>query len=98
MGGNFSTKVVERLPDAAEGVMGSLQTLFRAALKDPRNQRFVLLSDLDIPLYPAAAVYHELMQDTLSRWVRGWGCLVLGFCRVWLWFLGEIYGGEVYCG
>ena len=36
--------------------------LLRAALQDPLNQNFMLLSDSDAPLYPASLVYQQLIQ------------------------------------
>ncbi len=41
--------------------------LVQAALGDPLNQRFVLLSESCIPLYPAATVYAQLMSEGRSR-------------------------------
>ena len=41
----------------------SLPTL----LQDPLNQRFVLLSDTDVPIYPARVIYAQLMSEQLSR-------------------------------
>lgn len=41
--------------------------LLRAALKDPLNQRFVLLSETCVPLYPAAVVWAQLMGEPRSR-------------------------------
>lgn len=39
----------------------------RHALTDPLNQRFLMLSDTDVPLYPARMVYLQLMSETKSR-------------------------------
>ncbi|GAB4823196.1 hypothetical protein N2152v2_010242 [Parachlorella kessleri] len=41
--------------------------LVQAALGDPLNQRFVLLSESCIPLYPVATVYAQLMSEGRSR-------------------------------
>ena len=41
--------------------------LLRAALVNPRNQRFVLLSETCVPLYPAAVVWAQLMGERRSR-------------------------------
>jgi len=41
--------------------------LLQAALRDPLNQRFVLLSESCTPLYPAASVYVQLMGEGRSR-------------------------------
>ena len=40
----------------------AVRELLRAALLEPRNQRFILLSDADIPLYPATLTYLQLFQ------------------------------------
>lgn len=41
--------------------------LLEKALEDPRNQKFVLLSESDIPLYSPLVVYHQLISEPLSR-------------------------------
>ena len=38
-----------------------------AALEEPLNQRFVLLSESDIPLYPPAVVWLQLTSEQKSR-------------------------------
>ncbi len=43
------------------------RTLLHAALKDPLNERFVLLSENAVPLYPAVAIHQQLMSETKSR-------------------------------
>lgn len=43
------------------------RTLLEAAYADPLNQRFILLSESGIPLYPAAAVYTQLISEDKSR-------------------------------
>lgn len=43
------------------------RALMRAALKDPLNQRFVLLSEAGIPLYPPDTFYMQLMSEDKSR-------------------------------
>ncbi|KAK9815401.1 hypothetical protein WJX72_003085 [[Myrmecia] bisecta] len=48
-------------------VMQAELNLFAAALADPQAQRFVLLSESCIPLYPALLVYIQLMSETKSR-------------------------------
>lgn len=45
----------------------ALQRLLAAALREPRNQRFVLLSESGVPLYPALVVYQALMGEPRSR-------------------------------
>lgn len=39
----------------------------RAALADPLNQKFVLMSESGIPLYPPTALWSALMSERLSR-------------------------------
>lgn len=50
--------------------------LLRAALADPANQKFIMLSESDIPLYPPTAIWLQLMSEELSRinscWYGGW--------------------------
>ena len=41
--------------------------LIEAALRDARNERFVLLSESCIPLYPALLVWAELLAEPRSR-------------------------------
>ena len=63
----------------------AVRELLRAALLEPRNQRFVLLSDADIPLYPATMTYLQLFQVRLVMEVsqRGWpACLQVPTCRL----------------
>ena len=41
--------------------------LMRQALADPLNQRFVLLSETCVPLFPAPLVWAQLQGETRSR-------------------------------
>ena len=41
--------------------------LIEFALEEPLNERFVLLSESDIALYPPAVVYLQLMSEQKSR-------------------------------
>lgn len=41
--------------------------LLKAALDDPANARFVLLSETCIPLYPATVVWAQLLGERKSR-------------------------------
>lgn len=41
--------------------------LLAAALKDPLNQRFVLLSESCVPLYSPQVVYMQLLSEQGSR-------------------------------
>ncbi|KAK9905675.1 hypothetical protein WJX75_004479 [Coccomyxa subellipsoidea] len=44
-----------------------IQASMLAAVRDPLNQKFVLLSESGIPLYPPTAVYAQLMAEDKSR-------------------------------
>ena len=41
--------------------------MLREALREPRNQRFMLLSDSGVPLYPPTAMWQHLMGISKSR-------------------------------
>ena len=43
------------------------RALMRASLEDPLNQKFVLLSEAGIPLYPPDLLYVQLMSEDKSR-------------------------------
>ena len=43
------------------------RVLIREALKNPLNQRFIMLSESCVPLYPPAVVYQQLMWEKKSR-------------------------------
>ena len=43
------------------------RALMRAGLDDPLNQKFVLLSEAGIPLYPPDLLYVQLMSEDKSR-------------------------------
>ncbi|CAL8472071.1 g11613 [Coccomyxa elongata] len=43
------------------------RNLLRAALRDPLNHKFALLSESGVPLYPPATVYSQLMAEDKSR-------------------------------
>ncbi len=43
------------------------RALMRAALEDSLNQKFVLLSEAGIPLYPPDTFYMQLMSERKSR-------------------------------
>lgn len=45
----------------------AIRALLKEALNDAQNQRFVLLSEWDIPLYPPRVVYLQLMAEYASR-------------------------------
>ncbi len=48
-------------------MMRATKFMLEEALLDSRNQRFVVLSDSHIPLYPAALVYRQLLAEPLAR-------------------------------
>ncbi|KAL4439980.1 hypothetical protein ABPG75_002981 [Micractinium tetrahymenae] len=48
-------------------IMDAERALLEAALRDPANERFVLLSDTDIPLYDPLTFYQQLMHESKSR-------------------------------
>ena len=45
----------------------AFKLLLKEALTEPSNQRFVLMDESTVPLYPAAAIYLQLMSETKSR-------------------------------
>lgn len=47
--------------------MEAERRLVAAAVHDPRNARFILLSETCVPLYPAPAAYLQLMGEVRSR-------------------------------
>ncbi|KAI3432241.1 hypothetical protein D9Q98_003802 [Chlorella vulgaris] len=59
------------LVDAAEALMA-------AALRNPRNQKFLILSESDLPLYSPEVMYQQLLSEHRSRvnacnTTAGWG-------------------------
>ena len=49
------------------GLMQVTRRLIKAALQDPLNQRFILLSESCVPLYSPLVVYQQLMHELRSR-------------------------------
>ncbi len=47
--------------------MDAVRALLVAALAQPHNSQFVLLSESEVPLYPAAVVWRQLQGETKSR-------------------------------
>lgn len=43
------------------------RNLFQAALEETNNQRFVMLSESGIPLYPPTLIWQQLMSEKKSR-------------------------------
>jgi hypothetical protein len=48
-------------------LVAALKNLLHVALEDPLNQKFMLLSESGIPLYPAETLWVELMVEEKSR-------------------------------
>ncbi|KAL4420283.1 hypothetical protein ABPG77_005623 [Micractinium sp. CCAP 211/92] len=48
-------------------IMDAERALLLEALRDPANERFVLLSDTDVPLYDPLTFYQQLMHEGKSR-------------------------------
>ncbi len=59
-------RIRETLPTAWETTMLAQQALLRAALQDPRNVKFVFLSEACLPVKSAQHVYDVLTKDDLS--------------------------------
>ncbi len=47
--------------------MDAVRAMLAAALAQPRNSQFVLLSESEVPLYPAVVVWRQLQGETKSR-------------------------------
>lgn len=43
------------------------RNMIAAALKDPRNERFILLSETCLPVYPPVTLYLQLISEKKSR-------------------------------
>lgn len=65
----YNTEVVNRVPTEWGGhsLAEGSKRLLQAALADPLNQRFVMLSESALPLYPPATIYQQLMLEDKSR-------------------------------
>lgn len=75
----FHGTLIRNLSHAQRGdTTAAVRQLLRAALAEQRNERFVLLSDTDIPLYPAKLVWMQLATvRPLCSWrgiLRGLHC------------------------
>ncbi len=69
-GSLFATHQVEERVAAKWGehaLIDAERALTRDALRDPRNTRFVLLSESGVPLYPADTIYQQLIHEDKSR-------------------------------
>ena len=51
----------------SHAMVDATRALLRNALENPLNQKFMLLSEAGIPLYPPSVVYHQLVTETKSR-------------------------------
>ena len=47
--------------------MVAARNLLGAALREPLNQKFILLSESGLPLYPPTTTYLQLMHEDKSR-------------------------------
>ena len=75
-------KIRCRLPTSwgSHTTIDATRMLLREALADPLNQRFVLVSQADVPLYPAPLAWAQLMSEGHSR-VKT--CHAVGAGGVW---------------
>lgn len=66
----FSGREISERVEAKWGthsLVDAARNLLRAALQEPLNQKFILLSESCIPLYPAAAIHAQLIAEPKSR-------------------------------
>lgn len=65
----YRTDIAERVHVSwgTFALVDATRALLRAALQDPANQRFVLLSESGVPLYPPAATHQQLLAEPRSR-------------------------------
>lgn len=66
--------MLQMVPTHWGDTIDATRAQLRHALKEALNQRFLLLSDTDVPLYPARLVYLQLMSEPKSRVsaCKGW--------------------------
>ncbi|KDD74315.1 hypothetical protein H632_c1407p0, partial [Helicosporidium sp. ATCC 50920] len=50
-----------------QSLVDATKVLLRAALRNPRNAKLVLLSETTTPLYPPSVLYRQLLLEPLSR-------------------------------
>lgn len=65
-----SSQVIENLIEAHRmhhSLTEATKLLLQAALQEPLNNRFVLLSETHVPLYPPGLIYLQVQSETLSR-------------------------------
>ena len=65
----FRTEIGDRIPSMLGHQPKTLavKRLLEASLEEPLNQRFVVLSESSVPLYPPQTVYRQLLSETFSR-------------------------------
>ena len=65
----YCTDIAERVHVSwgTFALVDATRALLRAALQDRANQRFVLLSESGVPLYPPAATHQALLAERRSR-------------------------------
>ncbi len=65
----FQAEIPVRIPAMLGHQPRTLATkkLLEAALHEPLNQRFAVLSEASIPIYPPQVVYRQLLSETFSR-------------------------------
>ena len=52
---------------AQQSLVEAQEAMIRAALANPQNQRFVLLSESCLPLYPPEVLYVQLLSEDKAR-------------------------------
>ena len=65
----FQTEIPVRIPAMLGHQPKTMVTkkLLEIALQEPLNQRFVVLSESSIPIYPPQVIYRQLLSETFSR-------------------------------
>ena len=61
----FGTLLPEKYEASWGDTTPATRAMLRAGLADPLNSNFMLLSDSDIPLYPATLVYQQVLLTSL---------------------------------
>lgn len=63
----FSHGILMQAAWGSHALVVAARELLRAALRDPHNQRFILLSETAVPMYPPTVTYHQLVNEQKSR-------------------------------
>jgi len=66
----WAKRVIKKLVKPEWGshkIVEATRNLLLRAYRDPRNTRFILVSESDIPLYDPLTLYRQLMHETKSR-------------------------------